>query len=294
MISGGKYEPDCAPWKRAIFRSTVMKSCPTCRRIYADDTLRFCLEDGAPLNTEVRPGTERTLALPQTVGAGDPTKLLDDPALAPTLPAREKSTVTTPRVEPPRAARRSTASVVALTVAATVLLLGLGGVVAWQLLKDDGKGVPGTTRDDGNLNASTGGNTNTSGGVVSTPTPTPPPADGFIEGSMAYPSNGIPGVMVACAENVETRATLCSQKRNDWEDGVRYSLRLPPGRYNVYATLLPGDESVGDLTGQKAYYTDYMKCGMGSNCRSHSRIVLEVAPGQTLNGIIVGDWWADL
>jgi len=263
-----------------------MKSCPTCRRIYADDTLRFCLEDGAPLDTEVRPGSERTLALPEareTGGPAAPTKLLDDPALAPTLPAREKSSATIPRVEPPRAAKRSTASVVALTVAATVLLLGLGGVVAWQLMKDDGTG-----RDGGNVN------TNTSGGVVSTPTPTPPPADGFIEGSMAYPSDGIPGVMVACAENAETRAPICSQRRKDWEEGVRYSLRLPPGRYYVYATLLPGDDSVGELTGKRAYYADYMKCGMGANCSSHLRIVVEVAPGATLNGVIVGDWWADL
>jgi hypothetical protein len=36
-----------------------------------------------------------------------------------------------------------------------------------------------------------------------------------------------------------------------------------------------------------------MKCGMGANCSSHSRIVLEVRPGETLNGIIVGDWWTE-
>jgi hypothetical protein len=297
MISGGKYEPDCAPRKRAIFRNAVMKSCPTCQRRYADDTLRFCLEDGAPLDTEVRPGSERTLALPQTGEAGGPapTKLLDDPALAPTLPAREVSVATTPRGGAPGAAKRSTASVVALTVAATVLLLGLGGVVAWQLLKGDTKGVPGTPPGGGNVNAPAGDNTNTSGGVVvSTPTPTPPPADGFIEGSMAYPSDGIPGVMVACAENAETRPPICSQPRKDWEEGVRYSLRVPPGRYYVYATLLPGDDSMGELTGKKAYYTDYMKCGMGSNCTSHLRIAIEVAPGATLSGVTVGDWWADM
>ena len=39
-----------------------MKQCPTCGTNYADDTLRFCLEDGTPLTDEsdqetvVRPG----------------------------------------------------------------------------------------------------------------------------------------------------------------------------------------------------------------------------------------------
>ncbi|HYG80787.1 MAG TPA: hypothetical protein VD861_10385, partial [Pyrinomonadaceae bacterium] len=236
-----------------------------------------------------------------------PTEVLDDPALAPTRPARGKSSAATPRAEltweaeprrtmPQSEKRRSTGSVVAFTVLATVLALGLGGVIVWQLMKDDKQGVA-ETRNTGNANANVTGNTNdSSGGVVSTPTPTatPTPASGFIEGSMAYPSDAIPGVMVACAENVETRATVCSEKRDDWEAGVRYSLKVPPGRYFVYATLLPGDDSVGEMQGKKAYYTDYMKCGMGENCNSHKRIVVEVPPDQTLSGIIVGGWWADL
>ncbi|HEY0375538.1 MAG TPA: hypothetical protein VGC87_01120 [Pyrinomonadaceae bacterium] len=284
-----------------------MKCCPTCQRIYTDDTLRFCLEDGAALRTvDARADADRTLAL--TEGGGPPpTEVLDDPALAPTLPARGRPSAQVPpaqstwrgRYEPPAppvVKRRSTASVVTLTVVATVLLLGLGGVVAWQLMKDDNKAVTKGTGDQENANVITrdGGNVSTPS-PTATPTPTPPPADGFIEGSMAYPSDGIPGVMVACAENVETRAAAaCSEKRDDWQDGVHYSLKVPPGRYFVYGTLLPGDDSVGEMRGRKAYYTDYMKCGMGGNCASHTRIVVEVSPGRTLNGITVGDWWADL
>ncbi|HWT01362.1 MAG TPA: hypothetical protein VN256_14025 [Pyrinomonadaceae bacterium] len=285
-----------------------MKRCPTCQRIYTDDTLRFCLEDGAALRpVDARADADRTLAL--DAGAEPPpTKVLDDPALAPTRPALGRSSAATPRAESTWEAeqrrtatqgekRRSTAGVVALTILATVLVLGLGGVIAWQLMKDDPKGVA-ETRNTGNTNANVTGNTNnSSGGVVPTPTPTatPTPASGFIEGSMAYPSDGIPGVMVACAEDAETRATVvCSEKRDDWEAGVHYSLKVPPGRYFVYATLLAGDDSVGEMQGKKAYHTDYLKCGMGENCNSHRRIVVEVKPGQTLNGVTVGDWWADL
>src|SRR5690348_7869463 len=32
-----------------------MKRCPTCNRSYADDTLAFCLEDGAPLRADYDP-----------------------------------------------------------------------------------------------------------------------------------------------------------------------------------------------------------------------------------------------
>lgn len=285
-----------------------MKRCPTCQRIYADETLKFCLEDGAALRPDARAETDRTLALSQTAEAGGPppTELLNDPALAPTRRARENPSTAPQRKEstwqggpqfpvtPQGEKRRSTASVVTLTVLATLLLLGLGVAGAWLLMKDDKTGGAETKRDDGNVNGSTGSNTNTSGGVVSTPTPTPTPGSGFIEGSMAYPADAIPGVMVACAENVETSATVCSEKRDNWEEGVHYSLKVPPGRYFVYGTLVAGDDSVGEMRGKKAFYTDYMKCGMGSNCSSHRRIVVEVKADQTLNGIIVGDWWAEL
>lgn len=110
---------------------------------------------------------------------------------------------------------------------------------------------------------------------------------------MAYPSEGIPGVMVACAENIETEETICSEKRKGWQEKVSYSLQLPPGKYYVYGKLLPGDDSVGDLQNERVYYTEYMKCGMEASCTSHSRIQLEVRPGETLNGITVGDWWAN-
>lgn len=285
-----------------------MKICPACQRTYRDDTLNYCLEDGTALLSDASLASDRTLALdPSESGRQAQTTEVLEPALAPTVPSRQPSTPVRREAspeggEPQRLAAqtrksRSTSSVVALTVVATILLLGLSGLGAWLLLKD-GK--------EGNSNGltSTNGNNNSSTGVVKTtplPTATPfttpsatPPQSGSIQGSMVYPSDAIPGVMVACAENVETRETLCSEKRRNWETGVRYSLKLSPGRYYVYGTLLPGDDSVGEMRGMKAYYTDYIKCGMGENCKSNKRIILEVKAGETLAGITVGDWWANL
>src|SRR5215211_2144455 len=55
-----------------------MKQCPTCGTNYADDTLRFCLEDGTPLvdgveqPTVIRPGDQgsyKTEKLPSNITA---------------------------------------------------------------------------------------------------------------------------------------------------------------------------------------------------------------------------------
>jgi hypothetical protein len=45
-----------------------MKSCPTCRRTYADDTLAFCLEDGSTLSSE----SANVSDLPATLIIPDP------------------------------------------------------------------------------------------------------------------------------------------------------------------------------------------------------------------------------
>lgn len=156
-----------------------MKRCPICRRIYTDNTLNFCLEDGASLESVSNASLDETL----TLDAQEPPATEILPAgFAPTVSARK--TPPTVRQEarstrnefhqvaapaPPAAKPRNTTSVVALTVAATILLLGLGGLGAWLLLRDN-------TSDGGNLNISNQGkdesrnlNTNTGGHVTKTP-----------------------------------------------------------------------------------------------------------------------------
>ncbi|HKQ51262.1 MAG TPA: nuclear transport factor 2 family protein [Pyrinomonadaceae bacterium] len=172
-----------------------MKRCPTCQRRYADDTLNFCLEDGTQLDT-VNPSTDETLTL--DAGEPPPTEILD-PALAPTIKGHARPAATarqearaTRREEahnfaavPASSPARSTTSVVAVTVVATILLLGLGGLGAWLLLRDTGTEVS----RDGNSNArptptNTPGSTPTSTSTPSpsptsstTPTPTPRPTE---------------------------------------------------------------------------------------------------------------------
>lgn len=166
-----------------------MKRCPTCQRRYTDDTLNFCLEDGAPLQTTTGTTLDETLVL--DANEPPPTEILPNPPIAPTLRAHKPPT--TVRQEAPRATRnefqdlaaptttpqRNTTSVVALTVVATILLLALGGLGAWLLLRDNNNsgGNTNTLPPTNNIPGPTGGNVNARPTVVPTPiasaTPTP-------------------------------------------------------------------------------------------------------------------------
>lgn len=165
-----------------------MKRCPTCQRRYADDTLNFCLEDGTTL-VQYNPSTDETLTL--DAGEPPPTEILD-PALAPTIGTQRDAKPAATVRQGARATRReevqnfehaaaapparSTTSVVALTVTATILLLALGGLGAWLLLRDTGGGTE-IARDGGNTDARpTPTNTpDLRNGNMSTPTASPTP-----------------------------------------------------------------------------------------------------------------------
>ena len=161
-----------------------MKRCPTCQRIYADETLNFCLEDGATLHSATGTTTQdETLAL--NANEPPPTEILP-PGLAPTIRAQKPPT--TVRQEgratrhefqdlaaPSSVKQRNTTSVVALTVVATILLLALGGLGAWLLLRDNTSS--GNLNGDGVRTDSIPGNINTRPSATPTPiasaTPTP-------------------------------------------------------------------------------------------------------------------------
>jgi hypothetical protein len=129
-----------------------MKHCPMCGSSYTDDTLVYCLQDGATLQ---RPGEaadplsmattlrEDTRDAP-TEGlnhSSAPTAKISSSAMPTALyqPARPTAPNTGGAAEiaaPPANATR----VVLVTVVATILLLGLGGIGAWMLFRGGGDG----------------------------------------------------------------------------------------------------------------------------------------------------------
>jgi ketosteroid isomerase-like protein len=151
-----------------------MKRCPTCQRTYTDDSLRFCLQDGTALVSATdAPATydpSATLVLPESAPSRHeppPTEAFSAQT-AQTLPNRKSAPTAPP--QPPRPTARdgqeafahppksqNSALVIGLTVTVAILLLALGSVGAWMLLRDDqgGETKEARTGDNQNNGAST-------------------------------------------------------------------------------------------------------------------------------------------
>src|SRR5258708_16953728 len=103
-----------------------MKRCPNCNRKYKDDTLKFCLEDGATLSVAARnadpPATE---IMPR----GGPTL---KPAASPTIPSYPNPG----DFRPSQSDARATNPILTAGVIAIVLLLvALVGIAAYFVIK---------------------------------------------------------------------------------------------------------------------------------------------------------------
>ena len=97
-----------------------MKQCPQCRKIYTDDELNFCLDDGSVLVNADRVTEEETVVLP------------------PRTPAQ------------PAVARRGVGSIIAFIAVGLVALVMGGAIVAWVLTRSKAP----AERADVNANAS--------------------------------------------------------------------------------------------------------------------------------------------
>ena len=109
-----------------------MKHCPTCQTNYADDTLRFCLQDGTPL-AEFSNQSVPTVFLTESETLVSPKRV--EP-LGQTPPNWEQSQVTrvsSPLSEPKKS---NTAIAVLLTALGMFLLFGVAGIGAWLYFKN--------------------------------------------------------------------------------------------------------------------------------------------------------------
>lgn|GEM_PF-837229 len=257
-----------------------MKRCPTCRRTYADDTLKFCLEDGTPLDTDAPLNSDETLLLDSASrNAGPPPTEILDFGAAPTVRAYDEDATAQPhkvaatarqQARPtinefqnpvaPAPAPRNTTSVVAVTAVATVLVLAVGGLGAWLLLRDkSGNGNNGTSTGvetarvsntsnvatPNNTPGSTGSNTSTLPGTVSTPTPVTTP--------YATPS-ATPQPTTATADTSSARREVMDAL-NGWTETMRQ----------------------GDLDRHMAYYAETLHTYYMQSNYSASRVRVNVA-----------------
>ena len=114
---------------------------------------------------------------------------------------------------------------------------------------------------------------------------------GTITGSLSYPSEFIPEKLTVCAENVYNRGIFCTQdhiKNAKYKYGVGYKLNLPTGSYYVYA-YLPNDSSNKDV--YKAYYSEFVLCGLDYSCQSHEPVSVDVKSGSSVSNVDPQDWY---
>ena len=114
-----------------------------------------------------------------------------------------------------------------------------------------------------------------------------------ITGKLSYPGDFDFPRMIVCAEATTSRSIHCTDKRlwNRRNRKFTYRLRVPAGSYYVFATIVNGEEPGADYRGYKAYYSEFVTCGLSVGCPSHDPIKVTARAGQTLTGIDPGDWY---
>jgi hypothetical protein len=111
------------------------------------------------------------------------------------------------------------------------------------------------------------------------PTITPTPALGTVRGSVCYPSQENPPIILYL-ENTVTRALI---KLAIPQDRPRYTLTAPPGEYIAYA-LTVGTELAGT-------YSKAVPCGLSDICTDHHPLPFQVRGGETTEEIDLCDWY---
>lgn len=107
------------------------------------------------------------------------------------------------------------------------------------------------------------------------------PGIGTVAGTLAYPSEVLPAQRV-CALNVVDEKEYCLQTT---EGESSYAIPVPEGEYQVYAAL------EDDATGKRAYFSEFVRCGLKAECKDHSPVTVLVKTGETAEAH-PHDWYA--
>jgi len=107
---------------------------------------------------------------------------------------------------------------------------------------------------------------------------------GYIKGDLGFPSEYIPPLNI-CAENTLSGIPTCIETT---KNQTEYTLEVTPGSYYVYSMVLTNGGGYDDY---KAYYDEFVTCGMSVECTSHNPVVVNVNIGETVNNIDPKDWY---
>lgn len=104
---------------------------------------------------------------------------------------------------------------------------------------------------------------------------------GTISGALSYPSEALPAQRV-CAINLGDDKEYCQQTKSGDDSFV---IPAPIGEYWVYTAL------DGDVTGKRAYFSEFVRCGSKAECKDHTPVKVTVEP-QKIASADPQDWYA--
>ncbi len=107
-----------------------MKHCPKCQTSYTDDSLKFCLQDGMPLD-EFPDQSSPTVAFDTDSETVVSPKRVEPIRFEPPSSYQNDWQPSQPAIVQPAVKKSNTTAIVLLTALGTILLLGLGGIGAW-------------------------------------------------------------------------------------------------------------------------------------------------------------------
>jgi len=104
---------------------------------------------------------------------------------------------------------------------------------------------------------------------------------GTITGEISFPSEYLP-VQQVCALDLKDEKEYCQPTRKGEKS---FAVPVPAGDYDVYAMLQD------DATGKRAYYSEFVRCGSGVECKDHTPIAVHVEAGG-ISEAQPQDWYA--
>lgn len=111
---------------------------------------------------------------------------------------------------------------------------------------------------------------------------------GEISGPLSYPSEMIPSSLEVCAINLADQIEYCTQNHISAESfqpaGLGFNLEVPAGEYHVFARLAHQPD-------ERAFFSEFVLCGMSVDCQSHNPVVVNVFPGITTPDVRPHDWY---
>ena len=107
---------------------------------------------------------------------------------------------------------------------------------------------------------------------------------GVITGQLSYPSDFIPPDLTVCAIDLANRQEHCTARKTRSGRFHTYRLEVPAGNFHVYARTK-------EMAGVRAFYNEFVTCGLDARCKSHKPINVTVKAGATVGMINPQDWY---